>query len=181
MEPAVFLGRPQHVRVIKILLWNVNGVETKLEKKHVHDFLQNFDIISLNKVKTPLTVSFPGCISYKSCVRGSPERGGTVLLVKNYLSNSIVSVDVDIEEQVWVQLRHAPKYLFGFCAVSPADSQYYSHESFSSIQEKVKTSETCRVLYTGGYERKIWTVCSFTPGPGRGARYGKLLVPSATR
>ncbi len=100
----------------------MNGVKTKLENKHVHDLLQNFDIISLNEVKIPLAVSFPGYISYKSCVRGSPERGGTVLLIKNYLSNSIVSVDVDIEEQVWVQLRHAPKYLFGFCYVPPADS-----------------------------------------------------------
>ncbi len=45
---------------------------------------------------------------------------------------------------MWVKLQHAPKYLFGFCYVLPADSQYYSHESFSSIQEKVKTSETCK-------------------------------------
>ncbi len=85
MEPAVFLGRPQHVRTIKILSWNVSGVKTKLEKKHVHDLLQNFDMISLNEVKTPLAVSFLGFISYTSCVRGSPESGGTVLLIKNYL------------------------------------------------------------------------------------------------
>ena len=32
--------------------------------------------------------------------------------------------------------------LFGFCYIPPSDSQYYSHISFSSIQEKLKTDES---------------------------------------
>ena len=144
MESAVFITRPQHGRTIKILSWNINGAKTKLEKKHVVELLQRYDIISLNEVMTPLPVVFPGYVSYKSSVRGSDERGGTVLLIKNYLSKSIVSVDVGIQDQIWIQLRHAPKYLFGFCYVPPADSRYYSHDSFASVQEKLKTSEKCK-------------------------------------
>lgn len=58
-----FLSRPQHVRTMKMLSWNINGVKKKLEKKHVHELLQQYDIISLNEVMTPLPVAFPGYIS----------------------------------------------------------------------------------------------------------------------
>ncbi len=93
---------------------------------------------------TPLPVIFPGYFSNKSSVRGSLERGGTVISIKNYSSKSIDSVDVGIEKLICVQLRHAPKYLFGFCYVPPADSRYYSHDYFSSVQEKLKTCEMCK-------------------------------------
>lgn len=56
---------------------------------------------------TPLPVAFPGYVSYKSCVRELPERGGTMVLIKYYLYESIVSVDISIEKQIRVQLRHA--------------------------------------------------------------------------
>ena len=140
----MFLIGPQHINTFKVISWNINSVKTKLEKKPVQDLLNNYDIISLNEVKTGLPVSFPGYVSYKSVVRGSSERGGTVVLIKNYLYNSIMYVDTSIDEQIWIQLRCAPKYLFGFCYIPPADSQYYSHDSFASIQEKIKTSEMCQ-------------------------------------
>ena len=143
METTVFLSRPQHEQSIKNLSWNVNGVKTKLEKGGVQNLLLNYDLISSNEVKTPLQVNFPGYVSYKSDVMGSSERGGTVLMVKNYLVKEIVSIDTSVKEQVWVEFRCVPKYLFGFCYIPPSDSEYYSHYSFAAIQEKLKTSVTC--------------------------------------
>ncbi len=61
----------------------------------------------------------------------------TVLMVKNYLSRFVVSVDTSIEDQVWLRLCCAPRVLFGFCYIPPNDSQYFSHQSFSAIQEKL--------------------------------------------
>ncbi len=123
--------------------WNINGVKTKLEKNCVQEFLLKYDIIGLNEVKTASSVSFPGYFTYRSAVRGSKERGGTVLLVKNYVSHLVAEIDTSIEEQIWGKLKCAPKILFGFCYIPPADSQYYSHESFACIQEKLKTSKWC--------------------------------------
>lgn len=39
--------------------------------------------------------------------------------------------------------------MFGFCYIPPPDSEYYSHGSFASIQEKIKTSECLEVSVLG--------------------------------
>ena len=137
MEPTVFLSGPQHLNTMKVMSWNINGVRTKLEKKNVQDFLRNYDIISLNEVKTSLHVSFPGYVSYKSEVCGSAERGGTVVFIRNCFAEFILDVDTSIQEQVWIRFRFAPNHVFCFCYIPPADSQYYSHDLFAAIQEKL--------------------------------------------
>ena len=150
MEAARFLIQPQHIiETIKIMSWNVNGVRTKLERSDVQSTMLEYDIISLNEVKTSLAVSFPGYVTYKSDVKVSAERGGTALLVKDYISKYVTSVDTSVEDQVWIQFCFAPKCLFGFCYIPPPDSEYYSHDSFASIQEKIKTSECQEVCITG--------------------------------
>lgn len=60
-------------------------MKTKLEGKVVQDLLYKYDLICLNEIKTPLEVYFPGYVTYKSAVRGSNQRGGTVLLIKNVI------------------------------------------------------------------------------------------------
>ena len=57
--------------------------------------------------------------------------------------SSVAKVDVSVEDQIWAQFHFAPRVLFGFCYVPPMDSQYYSHNSFASIQEKLKTNTSC--------------------------------------
>ena len=130
------------MKSVSILSWNINSVRTKLEKDSVRDLLYKYDLISLNEIKTPLPVSLPGYVTFTSSVRGTPERGGTVLLIKNYLSKWIANVDTSVEDQIWLQLSIAPRCQFGFCYIPPADSQYYSHESFSAIQEKICSNYT---------------------------------------
>ncbi len=55
-----FLDSPQCITNVKILSWNLNSVCTKLEKSYVRQLLYEYDIISINKVKTPLTVILSG-------------------------------------------------------------------------------------------------------------------------
>ena len=101
MEQTVFLDRPQQLSQF-FLSWNINGVKTKLEGKVVQDLLYKYDLICLNEVKKPLQVYFIGYVAYtgKSVARGSNQRGGTVLLIKNVLSSLIASVNVRIEDQI---------------------------------------------------------------------------------
>ena len=56
MEYVGFLKLPhQNDNILNIISWNIiNGAKTKLEKVHVYNFLSEYDIISLNEVKTPL-------------------------------------------------------------------------------------------------------------------------------
>lgn len=57
------------------------------------------------------------------------------------MSESVIYVDISISDQVWIQLKCAPGLLFGFCYIPPIDSPEFSHSTFGSIQEKLKTSE----------------------------------------
>ena len=70
------------------------GCRTKLEKIQVQCLLQEYDVISLNEIKTEHAVAFPGYVSYRSAVGRSSQRGGTVVVVKNYLAKSMMNVDV---------------------------------------------------------------------------------------
>ena len=85
MEPTSFLARPQIY--ISIFSWNINSAKTKLEKQNVSEMLKHYDIISLNEIKTPLSVSYPGYVSIPSRDSSNPSRGGTCVLIKNHLSS----------------------------------------------------------------------------------------------
>ena len=92
MEPSSFLKGPQ-IYKLKIVCWNVNGVHTKIEKRHVQNVLYEYDIICLNELKTPLDVAISGYVCLRSGDRESGHRGGTAVFVKNYLSPFISRVD----------------------------------------------------------------------------------------
>ena len=139
MEYAGFLKLPhQNDNALKIISWNINGAKSKLENMHVYNFLSNFDIISLNEVKSSMYISIPGYVSYKSKhVSGAAAlRGGTVVFVRNYLSSQIYNFDNNIVDQVWLQIQCVPDTMFGFCYIPPTDSPYFSHQSFVALHEK---------------------------------------------
>ena len=119
--------------------WNINAVKTKLEKTNVYDMIKEYDLISLNEIKTPLKMSCPGYISLTSRDMSNPSRGGTCVLIKNQLISQVSGLDLSIPDQVWLQLKYLPGILFGFVYVPPHDSPYFSETSFSAIQEKLKT------------------------------------------
>ncbi len=126
-ELAGFLGRPhQTKKLLKILSWNINGVKTKIEKNDVISFLLQFDIVSLNEVKTPLHTCLPGYIAFKSYDKINAHRGGAVVMIKDCLSTEVISVDTSIEDQVWMQLNCAAGIVLGFYYIPPSDSPYFS-------------------------------------------------------
>ena len=73
-----------------------------------------------------------------------PNRGGTCVLIKNYLSSQLTEIDISKPDQVWLNLRCLPSILFGFLYIPPHDSPYFSETRFSSIQEKLKTEKSVR-------------------------------------
>ena len=139
MDTTSFLRRPQGS--LSIISWNINSVKTKIEKNHVESVLNVYDIICLNEIKTKLSVSFPGYVSYISYDKVNGNRGGTCVLIKDYLKRYVFDMDVSIADQVWFRIKGIPGVLFGACYVPPSDSEYFSYAQFSSIQEKIKSSE----------------------------------------
>ncbi len=142
---------------MKVISWNINNVYTKLEKRNVQEMLLDYDLISLNEVKTSLPVTFPGYVTYRSKMVGSVNRGGTVLLVKNYMEKYIESLDISVVDQVWVKLHILPRVLFGFVYIPPCDSAYYSHNSFAAIQEKLNSSYNHDVVIIGDMNARFGT------------------------
>ncbi len=106
------------VRQISILCWNINRVCTKLEKTNVYNMLCEYDIISLSETKTCLPVRLPGYVTYQGKSLGSDDRGGVVVMVKNYLSNFVCDIDVGIADHVWLQFSNVEEILFGFLLCS---------------------------------------------------------------
>lgn len=47
----------------------------------MHEILNKYNVISLNKVKTSLQVSFPGYITLKSNCKGTGNSGETVIKI----------------------------------------------------------------------------------------------------
>ena len=140
MEYAGFLDLPHQNKIfLNIITWNINSAKTKLDKLDVYNFLLYYDLICLNEVKTPLHVGIPGYVSYKSKAgtgEAASRRGGTVVLVRNYLSSQVYNVDLSITDQVWLRLRCVPDVMFGFCYIPPSDSPYFNHHSFVTLHEK---------------------------------------------
>ena len=124
--------------------WNINAVKTKLEKKNVYDTIKEYDLVSLNEIKTPLKVTCPGYIVLSSRDMANPNRGGTCVLIKNQLFPQVTDVDLSKPDQVWLQLRCFPGIIFGFIYIPPHDSQYFNETSFSAIQEKLKADKSIR-------------------------------------
>ncbi len=83
------------------------------------------------------------------------HRGGTIVFVKNCLSQYMSSVDLGVDDQVWLRLECAPNILFGFCYVPPTDSPYFSHYSFAAILERIVDSENSKVMIMGDMNAKF--------------------------
>ncbi len=114
MVQPKFLHQPRQY-ILQVLTWNINGAKTELEKPAILTWLCQYDIISLNEIKTNLNVSLPGYVSFRKIKKDSSHRGGTIVFVKNSLSQYVSCVDVSVDDQVWLSLECVPEIIFGFC------------------------------------------------------------------
>ena len=157
--------------------WNVNGVRTKLEKVYVHNLLLNYDVIGLYEIKTPLSVSFPGYVSYISRDANNPHRGGTCVLIKQHLSCYVTELDATITDQVWFKFKCIPDVLFGFCYVPPSDSPYFSLTLLSNIQEKIKYSHSNGCVVMGDMNARFGNAVLELPGRLGCEQYSYTDIP----
>ena len=88
-----------------------------------------YDIICLNEIKTNLPVLYPGYVSYISIDRVNSHRGGTCVLIKQYLNKYVFDMDVSFVDQVWFKLSCIPGVLFGACYIPPSDSDYFDFQA----------------------------------------------------
>ncbi len=142
------LSQPRQ-HCLKVLTWNINGARTKLEKTNVLSWVCQYDIISLNEIKTDLSVDLPGYVGFRKIQKTQSHRGGTIVFVRNCLSQFVSCVDVSVDDQVWLSLECVPTILFGFCYVPPSDSPYFSHISFAAIHERIIDTRKSEVLVMG--------------------------------
>ena len=122
-------------------------MKTKLEKPVVEAFLLQYDIVSLSETKTNLRIRLPGFEAFQCVNSASSHRGGTVVMVKNSVARYVTNVDY-CNDQVWLEIKCIPNVLFGFCSIPPQDSEYFTHQSFATIQEKV-TGNNCNYVVMG--------------------------------
>ena len=131
-------------------------MKSKLEKDNVLKFLIQHDIVSISEIKTPLRVSLPGYVSFCSRDPCAPSRGGVCVFVKEHLRPAVMTVDTATPDQVWITLSCAVGVLFGFLYIPPRDSPYFTENSFSTIQEKMKSNGDKRFIFNRRYEHEIW-------------------------
>ncbi len=62
-----------------------------------------------------------GYKTYKRGVVGPGARGGTVVIVKNWLSEAVFGVYTSTADHEWMQMRNIPGVRFGFCYIPPSD------------------------------------------------------------
>ena len=86
-------------------------VGSKLQKDFVIGKLSKSDIILLNEVKTDQPFSFPGHTVYRS-VGPNPHRGGTAVLIKNYLVDQVKCVDYVGGDIISFQMKWSPNVVF---------------------------------------------------------------------
>ena len=162
--------------------WNINGVRTILEKQSVQNFLMNYGIVCMNKVKTSLRVSLPGYASFMSNNKRSPHRGGTVVMVRNYLAQSVMNVDTNTMDQRWLQFRCVPGVVFRCCYVPPSDSPYFSHNSFVSIHDKILANlGNNKYVIIGDCNARFGNIVKELPARTELPNCDEYLLPSHTR
>ena len=67
-------------------------------------------------------------------IEGEEHRGGVAVLYKHSIARFVHHLEMYVD-QVWFQISLIPNTWFGACYIAPRDSPFFSHASFSRIQE----------------------------------------------
>ena len=132
--------------VVNIGSVNIHGFGNKLDSQVFFSWLIKHDIVFICELKRVIC-DIPG---YKVIISRTEnvERGGSALLVKNYLAPLLVDVDLSELDQIWFKLLIAPNVLFGACYIPPADSPYYHDSSFAFAHAKcLHATEKTKVMF----------------------------------
>ena len=128
----------------------------------VEKWLCRHDVVFLCETKTNISLSVPGCNVIVGRTR-SPARGGVVFLIKSYLWDKLVRVDVSEEDQIWLELSFWPGILFGGCYIPPSDSMYYSDQSFAYMQSRCIYNGTQQYFVVGDFNDRLGSAVMTLP------------------
>ena len=103
-----------------------------------------------------MCVNLPGYVGYRKAKTQNSHRGGTVVFVKNCLSRFVKSVDLSIDDQVWLRLECAPTVLFRFSYVPPSDSP--SLIIPSQLFTRIADSESSHVMVMGDLNTRFGAI-----------------------
>ena len=133
---------------------NINGHLAKLEKSDCISFLNNFDIVCLNEIKSSYPVTIPGFRSIRSNVIANEAlRGGVAVLFKQNIWDLVYNITLS-KDQVWFSLYCVPDFRFGAVYIPPRDSLYFSVELLSHIQEQL-TEPFTKVVIIGDMNARM--------------------------
>ena len=116
----------------------------------------------MNEIKTAQTFTVPGYVVFFSDNR-NPNRGGTALLVRNYLEKYITWIDTSADGQIWLKLSLLPGIIIGGCYIPPVDSPYYDIRIFADIESRILSNNDCKPIIIGDLNARCATaVASLT-------------------
>ena len=85
-------------------------------------------------------------------------RGGVAVLISNEMWRFVRDVDTR-RDQVWLRIEFAPEWKFGACYVPPADSLFFSRQSFADIQDQASSKD--KICVIGDFSSRIPNLCQF--------------------
>ncbi len=86
-------------------------------------------------------------------------RGGVAVLFKNQVWRQAQHI-CRLRDQVWFRISSMPYYRFDACYITPQDSPYFNHQSFSDIQEKTSATDD-KVIILGDMNSRIPNLNTF--------------------
>ena len=82
------------------------------------------------------------------------SRGGVAFLIRNYLYSRLATVDLSVEEQIWIKFDFMSDVLFGGCYIAPINSVYYSESDMAMIQSKCIEHNSSKYIFFGDLNSK---------------------------
>ena len=101
-----------------------------------------------------LRITIPGyeVIYGRTC---TSVKGGVILLIKIYLYNRIIDIDITAIGQIWSRLDPFPGVLFGGFYMAPHDSIYYENASLSFILCEYMDNATHTHTWFGDFNGRL--------------------------
>ena len=154
---------------LRILSVNIDGVYDKLENIECIKYLSLYDIVYIFELKCTQSTNVPGFKTLRSSlIKGEELRGGTSVLIKHALWQSLFNVR-RYKDQVWFSLSCVPCYRFGAVYIPPADSPFYTPESFAFIREELIAHLRC--IFSGDINARVPDLSNHFDSASHGISY----------
>ena len=133
--------------------WNISGLRDKLQESDILTFILNYDIVWLLETKYYFSLNVPGFIMHTNVSRSGMHRGGVVLLIKSRIAELVSSVDIEVEDQIWLELSCLPNVKLGGIYIPPDDSPYYHPSRYGEVA--ARSVDQQKVVMMGDFNSRV--------------------------